>query len=53
MGSALHVPFSRPIVQGTNVTVKITYETSDKAVALQFLDKEYVLSAGFSRIVHI
>lgn len=46
MGSALHVPFTRPIVQGTKVSVKITYESSNDAVALQFLDKEYVLSYG-------
>lgn len=46
MGSALHVPFTRPIEQGTKVSVKITYESSNDAVALQFLDKEYGHSYG-------
>lgn len=46
MGSALHIPFSRPIEQGTKDIVKIKYETSDDAVSLQFLDKEYAHSYG-------
>lgn len=46
MESAPHIPFSRPIQQGTKVTVKIKYETSNDAVALQFLDKEYGHTMG-------
>ncbi|THH04799.1 hypothetical protein EW145_g5260 [Phellinidium pouzarii] len=39
MGSALHVPFSKPISQGEKVEVKVFYKTSSEAIALQFLDK--------------
>ncbi|KAH8111425.1 peptidase family M1-domain-containing protein [Phellopilus nigrolimitatus] len=47
MGSALHVPFSKPIPKGTNVKVKVMYKTSSEAIALQFLDKEQTQGKQF------
>ncbi|KAI5118514.1 hypothetical protein M0805_007683 [Coniferiporia weirii] len=47
MGSALHVPFTKPIPKGTIVEVKISYTTSSDAIALQFLEKEQTQGKQF------
>lgn len=40
MGSALHVLLPSTAAKGSDITVKIYYETTDGCTALQWLEKE-------------
>lgn len=43
MGESLTVKLPSPAAKGQKVSLKISYETTDGAVAIQWLEKEYVL----------
>lgn len=44
MGSALYIPLFGPLKSGNSVEVKIVYKTTKGSTALQWLDKEHVVT---------